>query len=455
MSFTKYRNQLLNPASKRSLKERMAVNASWLLSSSLVVAGLTAVKALLLARFLGSAAYGELGVVIATVAILNQLVDFRSIETIIKYVTLFVSQKQLAKATAVVKVTLLIDTSASVIAYLLLLLAAPYIAIYFNAEQQLLQLYGLVILTSIPSGIAKGLQSVRQRHDWIAWQELVVTLFQFGGTLILLWLQQGLAQLVMLLVVSEVGRGLASGWFIYKSSRALAFPKWSQAPWRLLATEQRGLTRLLLSTNLVGLLKGFQKNADTLLVSYWLGPVATGNYRLARNIANMLNMPIAPLYRVAYTEFARFWHKNRVRRLYHFTSKLLLISAGVAVAGITAVWFLMPLLLATVVGHSYSDANAILRLLILGSGVAIVTQYGHALLIVMQKGNEAAKAYGLGVAAQFIFLITLTPLMGAVGAGVAYLIFAIVHGLSLFRAVWPQLKAGYHANKAPASLPSV
>ena len=74
-----------------SLKERATLNASWLLSSSVTTAGLTAVKALILARFLGAAAYGELGVIIATVAVLNQLVDFRSIETIIKYVNLFLS----------------------------------------------------------------------------------------------------------------------------------------------------------------------------------------------------------------------------------------------------------------------------------------------------------------------------------------------------------------------------
>ncbi|MEM7112660.1 MAG: oligosaccharide flippase family protein [Chloroflexota bacterium] len=438
-----------------SLKERATLNASWLLSSSVTTAGLTAVKALILARFLGAAAYGELGVIIATVAVLNQLVDFRSIETIIKYVNLFVDKKELGKATAVIKTTLLIDTTASLIAFALLMLATPFIADTLNAAPQLLQLYGLTILASIPTGIAKGLQSVRRRHDWVAWQEFAVAISQFVGTLVLLLLDYGLAELVLLLVITEAGKGLVSGWFIYKSATALALPKWSEAPLSRLQNERQELTQLLLSTNLVGLLKGLQRNIDTLFVSYWLGPAVTGNYRLARNFANMLNFPIAPLYQVAYTEFAKLWHRNRVRRLYRITRKLVATSLVVAIGGITAVWFVLPLIFNTIVGDSYTETVTILRLLIIGAGVAIVTQYGHALLIIMKKSREAAKAYTLGVAAQFIFLITLTPLMGATGAGIAYLMFAFIHGLTLFHAVWPQLKQGQQANEAPTTLSSI
>ena len=71
-----------------------------------------------------------------------------AIETIIKYVNLFVAERRLGKATAVIKTTLLIDTSASLVAFGLLWAAAPYAATYLNADLWLLQLYGLTILTS-------------------------------------------------------------------------------------------------------------------------------------------------------------------------------------------------------------------------------------------------------------------------------------------------------------------
>ena len=95
----------MKPIIQKILKSKLLKNTSWLMASSTLTTVLTLVKAIILAKYLGPKDYGVLVLIISSVALLSKFLDFRTGETVVKYVLNFSSKKKYNAAYATLKLT--------------------------------------------------------------------------------------------------------------------------------------------------------------------------------------------------------------------------------------------------------------------------------------------------------------------------------------------------------------
>jgi O-antigen/teichoic acid export membrane protein len=425
--------------------QRIARGAGWLLGANALATGLTAVRALLLAKLLGATQYGTLGLILAAGALFTRLIEFRSSEAVIKYVTQFLANGLPEQATAVTKTTLLVDSIGSTVAYLLMTSTAALTATYLTqdaANAPLIQLYALTLLLGIPSGTAVALLRVSNQYSQLARQEVGLALIQLGGSVAILWAGGTLRHLILFLVAAAVAQTALHLWLWHQAARTLHLARWSAAPLRLLRGQAQEIGRFLLATNLTGTLKGIQTNLDTLLIGFWLGPTSTGYYRLARNAAQLFAFPVAPLYQVAYPEFTRLWQQGQQQQLRRFFGQMVWLSAGFGVAAATAVYLTAPWLITNLIDPSYLTALPVFNLLLIGIIIILASQYLHALLLAGGHAAATAWGYAIGVAAQVAVLAFTLPNIGLIGAGYAFITFAAARALWL---AWASSGAKFYA----------
>ena len=414
------------------LWQRVARGAGWLLGGNALATVLTAVRALILANLLGATQYGTLGLIIAAGALFTRLVEFRSGEAVVKYVSHFLAQGQTTPATAVTKATMLIDLAGSLASYLLMVITAPLAATYLThdpANVPLIRLYALTLLLAAPSGTAVALLRLSNQYSQLAAQDAGVALLQLVGSVAILWAGGSLPHLILFLVIAAAIQSGLHLWLWRQAARTLHLSPWHTAPLHLLREQQREIGRFLLATNLTGTLKGVQTNLDTLLIGFWLGPTITGYYRLARNAAQLFAFPVNPLYQVAYPEFARLWPQPK--QLRRFFWQMVLLSGGFGVVAGTAVSLTAPWLIRTFLNPSYLAALPVFNLLLIGIIIILASQYLHALLLAGGRAAPTAWGYAVGVAAQIIVLLVTLPSIGLIGAGYAFITFAATRALWL------------------------
>ncbi|MCA9994991.1 MAG: oligosaccharide flippase family protein [Anaerolineales bacterium] len=414
------------------LWRRVARGAGWLLGGNALATGLTAVRALILAKLLGATQYGTLGLIIAAGAIFTRLVEFRSGEAVIKYVNHFLTQGQPARATAVTQTTFFVDLVGSLGSCLLMISTAPLAATWLThdaANVPLIRLYALTLLLAAPSGTAVSLLRLSNQYGRLATQDAGLALLQLVGSVAILWTGGGLYHLIFFLVATATIQAGLHLWLWRQAAHALHLPPWQTAPLQLLREQRREIGRFLLATNLTSTLKGVQSNLDTLLIGFWLGPAVTGYYRLARNAAQLFAFPVNPLYQVAYPEFARLWQQPQ--QLRRFFWQMVLLSAGFGVVAGTAVYLTAPWLIRTFLDPDYLAALPVFNLLLIGIIIILASQYLHALLLAGGRAAPTAWGYAIGVAAQVAVLAATLPTIGLIGAGYAFIIFAATRALWL------------------------
>jgi O-antigen/teichoic acid export membrane protein len=219
----------------------------------------------------------------------------------------------------------------------------------------------------------------------------------------------------------------------------LGLVTWRQSPLALLRGEYARIARFLAATNGNSLFKLLQRNADILLIGYWLNPAAAGYLRLARSMTDLMGFPVGPVYTASYPEFARLWHQGELSALRRLVRNLTLSSTSVALAALAVIWLGGGWLLQLVVGKQYLPALPVLRWLALGTAIAVATNFGHPFLLAIGRASSSLLAIALGVVSQLVLLAFLLPVMGVAAAGAAYLghyLVWVVVVAAASRSVW-------------------
>jgi O-antigen/teichoic acid export membrane protein len=211
-----------------------------------------------------------------------------------------------------------------------------------------------------------------------------------------------------------------------KVARQLDLVSWAQAPLSLLRTEYRQIVPFLLITNANALFKLLQRNADVLLVGYWLTTVEVGYLRLARSVADLMNFPVNPLYTVSYPEIARLWHQQELDTLWQLVRKIGFYATFVALSALAVIGIGGGWIIGLTVGPQYLPAFPVLLWLAVATAVAIATSWAYPLLLAIGGESRSLLAIALGVLGQLAILLVLLPKLGVTAAGIAYLGFYVI-----------------------------
>jgi O-antigen/teichoic acid export membrane protein len=393
-------------------------NGGWLLGGSGITSLFALIQGALLTRALGVGQYGVYAVVTTFVTVVNRLTSFRMNEFVVKYVSDSVGASDRDGAAAAVKLAMLTEAAASLLAFLVLMALAPLGATWFvhdPAAARPIQLYSLTVLAMLVAESSGGVLQVFGRFRVQALLNVLGAGVLLGATT-LAFILDGRLEAMLWAAVSAAGVSWAAmTWAAFRAVQNACGPRWWRVPLQRLGTTRRAALGFALSTNASATLSLVTRDADPLWLSLFRGTAEAGLYRLAFTIASYVVMPVGQLGQAFYPEIAREAAANSwgaFRRL---------LRRGTVIAGayVLPAWLVVvlagPALIRTVYGTPFVPAATALALLFVGMGFANVLFWNRPALLALGRADFPFKV-NLGIAAmKVVGILLVIPAYGYIG----------------------------------------
>lgn len=288
--------------------QRILRNSSYLVSATVITAGIGFVQNAFQFRVLGVAGVGLLGAMAGFTNVVNRFTAFRIDELVIKYVRLYIERKEPQKAAAVYKLAALLEGGGSILAFILIWLLAPLGVRWFSdlaGVEALFVLYGSLVLINLFFDSSDGILQVFNRFGAKSVIDVSQSLLRLGLTIWVYFAGGGLFEIILAELAGRLLRSLAIVVVALRTARQEWGAGWWRTPIAALKEDRRSLLTFAFSTNLSATVSLVAKDSEDLWVNAFLGNVAGGIYAAARNLIGLLQIPISPLPSTTYPELSR------------------------------------------------------------------------------------------------------------------------------------------------------
>jgi O-antigen/teichoic acid export membrane protein len=200
-----------------------------------------------------------------------------------------------------------------------------------------------------------------------------------------------------------------------------------------LKSERRQLLCFFSYNHLTALTLLVPQQLDVLLLGYFRGPAEAGYYRLAKNVAEVVEYLRVPLFSVSYAQLARISGADQPQAIRDMTRRLALwgLPLGVAVVAGAA---LLPFVLPLFVGERYSPAVLAAQILIVAAGVTLPFFWLRALYLVRNFVRELFIINSTVTIGIMLFYPVFVWKWGFIGAAAAMLALHILGTVA--RGLW-------------------
>jgi len=287
---------------------RIVKNSSYLVSATVLAAGMGMVQNAFQARALGAAGIGLLAAVATFSNVINRFTSFRIDELVVKYVRLYEERRGHAQAAAVYKLAALLEMGGSVAAFLLILALAP-LGVYLFSDvpgvESIFILYGSLVLINIFFDSSDGMLQVFDRFDVKSIIDIGQGVVRLGLTVVVFFTGGGLQEMILAELAGRLLRSVAVMAFAFRTAGKQWGAGWWRTPLSVLRKDRRSLLTFAFSTNLSATVSLVSKDSEDLWVNAFLGNVTGGFYSLARTLIGLLQIPVSPLPSTTYPELSR------------------------------------------------------------------------------------------------------------------------------------------------------
>lgn len=418
---------------------RFVGQVSSLLSGQLLAAILNFILAVVLARELGSEEFGRYALIVAVVLLVVQVLDVRVFEAATRFTSEHLARGRDVEARAVLELSLLVNLAGGLIATALLAGLAGAISDGLLGEPDLTG--ALVVYAAIAPLLALETAAAT-----------IYRIFDRFGRLGALHATGAVLRLSAVGAVLAAGGGLEPVLFALLAAEALAATAFVGLGLRILTQELpvaprlgsrlasvrdalRPMGRFLLLSNLTGTLRIVNERFDVVLVGALASPAAAGVFALARTFVQPMVILYRPfneaIYPILFSAGARAQLASvraLVRRMARLAAGVLLISA--AILSLAAPW-----LIPAVAGQGFADAWEAVIPLALGAALFGSLFWLQAAALALDMQVRALGMAAIATGTQLIVLVALIPALGPLGAGLAYLAFALAWPALLLPAV--------------------
>lgn len=403
--------------------------------------GIGAIQGILIARVLGVNEYGILGLITTYALFINQLVDSRVWETVIKFVAQFRSEGDSAKAAAVIKLSYLIDICTGTISFVLVLLTASLAAAIIVKDAsmtQAIQLFGLSVLLTIPRDTSSAVLRINNRFRWLAYYNGTEAILRFVGIIMILINNGGITQILIVYLAASAFGTVTLLTMVYMIRQEAGITKITTISLRILKPHKQEIAHFIVATNVSSILR-LIRNSDLLLLGYLFTPTEVSYYRIARQLTNFMNLPLNPVFNASFPEFAYLWHTKQFQTLKQAVKRIIQLAFTIS-ASIGIIFFVFgQSILVLTVTENFLPALPVFQWLIIGTMFAVTTSSLHPLLLAAGKANKITWASTGGLLVQISLILSLASSFNIVAAGIAYLSFYLVWaGICLLslRQIW-------------------
>jgi O-antigen/teichoic acid export membrane protein len=439
----------LQRALRNPLLQRVLRNSGYLFSSQTISAALSMAQGVLVARLLGVAGAGYVGIIVSFASNVNRLTSFRMSDLVVNYVGEYSTRDERDNAAAIFKAAVFAESISSALAFLVILGSARFAADIFAQDASLaglFVLYGLSIPANFMVESSTGLlQSFNQFRtiSIIGVGQSVLTLAVIAGVFI----QGGDLEAVLIAyLVGKVVWALGTSVAAVRQASIHWGPNWWRASFSLLNGRWRGIFRFGVSTNLTGTLTLVGRDSDELWLAAFSNPTQVGYFKIAKAIVSILIIPVNPLISTTYREItrevaARSW--ENVRYLLRSGSLISSIWTLPAAAGL----MLFGPLIISLYGTDFLPLSYIcLLILIVGAVPVNVFYWNRTALLPMGLPDYPTKVMLVATVLKILGTIVLVPQWGAVGMSILLSVYFLLPTLVL---VWKTVVEIREADRAP------
>ncbi len=370
------------------LLKRVVRNSSSLFSSSAVSAVLSFIQSIIVLRLLDPAEYGlATGIIMVFATSVNQLLSFRMSEVVVKYAGEAFAHQNKQRAAALIKGIGITEAITSVVAYLVLVLLAPWAAHVFAKDASTAPLfifYGMFLLANIVYETSVGTLQTLHQFGRVARANFYQSIVTFLLVVVIALAGWGIFGVIVAYLVGKTVAGLmVTGYAVQELKRNLE-DRWWDVPLNTVS-EWKSIMRFMVSTNLNGTINLFARDNIPLYIGYLLSKTEVGYFKFALNLINFVKLPIEPFIWPTYAEITR----TIAQRQWQATRKLL--KQVTAIAGVWTLltggglvalgWWIIPFIF----GVKYAPSYPALVILLLGFGCANILNWNRPLLLALGR----------------------------------------------------------------------
>jgi O-antigen/teichoic acid export membrane protein len=385
-------------------------NSSYLFSSTSITAVLSLLQGIFAARLLGNENFGVLATIIAFVSSIHRLLSFRMNELVVKYL----AESKNEQTAAIVKAAGLAEALTSLLAFLALVMLAPWAAQYLAKDPRtapLFVFYGLVLFANLTYETALGVLQGSNRFSRQAQINLIQGILTAGLILTAFVMKGSLAQVLLAYLLGKAFAGLATTWLALRGCNHILGNGWWRVP--LKTIEDWGKLRsFAISTNLHGTANLVFRDSEVLFISFLRSPTESGYFRIAQGVINLVMLPIEPFIAPTYAEISRAiaqkeWPATRrlLKRVSALAAAWTLPAGGfLALFGYWLIpWFY---------GAEYRPAYPAMLILLVGYGFASIFHWNRPLLLALGRPSFPLRVSTLTGLVKTLLTFLLLPVYG-------------------------------------------
>jgi O-antigen/teichoic acid export membrane protein len=398
-------------------------NASWTSGSLLVTALLAFAETILLARFLGVTLLGVFFLIRAYPEAVQQVLDCRTRDTVVKYLGEYVALDQHDRAGALVRLIWLIDVVAGLIAMAIVFSTASIAARYVAHEPTAtwpVAAYAVSQFVGTLDSASGSVMRVFGRFGVSSVMGVYRSVGRFALILVVVLLGGRILALVYAIVAIQVAYTAASTWISVSLLRKhVAFRAWSGMG--AIGEQRRQILKFLLQTNIAGTLKMSSEKLLMIVIGALGGAPVAAQYKIASQVGSSIVLVSDPLYLVIYPTLSKMVARKQWEGLFGGLRRLQRIMVAFTVPAAAVASGLMVILIPVVFGEDFAPA-IIPGIIIMWAGLPEVTLFWLApLLFCLDQASLLVKYRALSSVVQLIVALALVPFIGATGAAVSLL----------------------------------
>jgi O-antigen/teichoic acid export membrane protein len=415
-----------DPKSGRSLRSRLSRNLSWTFGSQLFISVAAVVTLFITARALGPAGLGILALVESFVRIVDLILRLEPWQAVIRYAIQAQHRGDTAAFLRLIKLSVLIDAAGGVLAGVVCMILAPFVAPLIGLPEGVGEEYIWVMALGLffsfrPTAIA--VLRIFDRFDRLAWVDMISALVRLLLTVVAWLAGLGIWAFLVILLVQSLLDGLLAFAVALHELRKRGHHGALAAQGLAALRENPGFLRFLWNSNFNVILRQSANRFDVLVLGAMMNPAAVGVYQLGKRVMNRLTKLAGPLRQTIYPELARLWDKGKIHQ---FNRLVLIFSASILLLQLViAVPFMLNMerVIAVLFGPAFAGAGPVMNILLIS---AIIFASGVALnpaLLAMGKDRMLVRVTMLST---LLFALSFLPFVhfwGVEGAAASNLIF--------------------------------
>ena len=409
------------------LLRRLFNNAAMLFSGKMVASLLGLASLVMTARALGVAQFGILVLINTYVIIVDSLVNFQSWQAIIKYGADALDQKREQDFKSLIKFGFMLDGATAILGTVLAASAAWFVGQWRGWNEQLIlmaAMYSFTILFHI-SGTPTAILRLFDNFKKFAYQNVIAAVIKLIGIAIVFTTGAGLWAFLLVWAVVDILGNLILIYFAYRELVHQEFHGFIRSSAKNISQRFNGIWSFVWTTNISSSIRMTSKELDILIIATMLGPAEVGLYKIAKQFASMILKLIDPLYQSIFPELAKLFSNNAIKEFVRFGVRASILAGLLALSCWFILYFFGSYIISLTVGDVYLDSLGVMLWYMLA---VVVAAAAFPLQPAMLSMGRPHISFWVHIATTIIYLTVLLvvlPIMGLIGAGVAYLVYYI------------------------------